>query len=371
MLGMHLLRPSRELNRIVRFVLAYGARQFGVRLHAVGVMSNHYHLILTDPRGALPDFMELVDSLLARALNKLHGRTGQFWETGSYSDVVLETAGEVVQKIAYALCNPVAAGCVPTPDEWPGLLTPAGRIGSGTSSKVTKPPIFFRTEGAGPADGFDQAADDHRPRGRAACEIPDELELEWSLPPFFASRDEFDRGLALALRTRMAEIKAHRKEKGWSAFLGAAAVSALPITTMPSRQRKLFQLDPRRMSRRKDWTSRAEAAEVAETRGRDGFARAHGLALRDWRDGDHEVVFPEGTYKMHELYGARRRRADGRIDEGSGCGAKARRASAAGEGAARGASNDRAGKAGRGPGQERRRTRGGDGHRRGGPTAEA
>jgi putative transposase len=221
-LGMHLLRPSRELNRIVRFVLAYGARQFGVRLHAVGVMSNHYHLILTDPRGALPDFMELVDSLLARALNKLHGRTGQFWETGSYSDVVLETAGEVVQKIAYALCNPVAAGCVPTPDEWPGLLTPAGRIGSGTSSKVTKPPIFFRTEGAGPADGFDQAADDHRPRGRAACEIPDELELEWSLPPFFASRDEFDRGLALALRTRMAEIKAHRKEKGWSAFLGAA-----------------------------------------------------------------------------------------------------------------------------------------------------
>jgi hypothetical protein len=39
-------------------------------------MSNHFHLTLTDTKGCLPDLMEYLDSLLARALNALHGTTG-------------------------------------------------------------------------------------------------------------------------------------------------------------------------------------------------------------------------------------------------------------------------------------------------------
>ena len=52
-----LLRPDRALNELIGYCLARAAKAHGIELHAVTVMSNHYHLVLTDPRGVLPDFM--------------------------------------------------------------------------------------------------------------------------------------------------------------------------------------------------------------------------------------------------------------------------------------------------------------------------
>jgi REP element-mobilizing transposase RayT len=38
-------------------------------VHAWCVLSNHYHLVVTDPDARLPAFMQYLDSLVARAMN--------------------------------------------------------------------------------------------------------------------------------------------------------------------------------------------------------------------------------------------------------------------------------------------------------------
>jgi REP element-mobilizing transposase RayT len=49
-----LLRPDDALNNAFLYCLARAADTYGVEVHAFCVMSNHYHLVLTDPQGVLP-----------------------------------------------------------------------------------------------------------------------------------------------------------------------------------------------------------------------------------------------------------------------------------------------------------------------------
>ena len=65
-----LLRPSPRVNQIFRYCLAYAARRFDIRLHAYCVLSNHYHLVLTDPKARLPEFMHWLNAYLAKSLNE-------------------------------------------------------------------------------------------------------------------------------------------------------------------------------------------------------------------------------------------------------------------------------------------------------------
>src|SRR5690349_5667955 len=108
-----MLRPSnRTTNPVFMYLLAFAARRYGIQVHAFCVMSNHFHLIVTDPHARLPAFHQLLDALVARALNAALGRWEAFWAPNSYSAVRLESADDIVDKAAYVLANPVAAGLV-------------------------------------------------------------------------------------------------------------------------------------------------------------------------------------------------------------------------------------------------------------------
>jgi REP element-mobilizing transposase RayT len=114
------LRPSRTINDIFLYVLALAASRHGVLVHAFCVLSNHAHLVVTDPRGRLPAFMQYLDSLVAGSVNASLGRFEAFWATdGSYSAVEPLDADDVLAKTAYVLANPVAAGLVRRGPEWP------------------------------------------------------------------------------------------------------------------------------------------------------------------------------------------------------------------------------------------------------------
>ena len=43
-----LLRPDDALNNLFIYCLGLAANKHGIEVHAVGAMSNHYHLVLTD-----------------------------------------------------------------------------------------------------------------------------------------------------------------------------------------------------------------------------------------------------------------------------------------------------------------------------------
>ena len=62
-----LLRPSRQLNQAFLYCLAYAAERYGIGVHAFCVMSNHMHLVVTDPRGTLPQFMQWLNLFPARS----------------------------------------------------------------------------------------------------------------------------------------------------------------------------------------------------------------------------------------------------------------------------------------------------------------
>jgi len=105
-----LLRPGKLVDQTFLYLLALAAHRFCIRIHAFCVLSNHYHLVLTDPHARLPAFCRFLDGLAARALNALHGRWESFWAPDSYSAVALATPQDVLEKAAYTLAKRITLG---------------------------------------------------------------------------------------------------------------------------------------------------------------------------------------------------------------------------------------------------------------------
>lgn len=261
-----LLRPGKLLDQTFLYLLALAARRFGVRIHAFCVLSNHYHLVLTDPHARLPAFCQFLDGLAARALNALHGRWESFWAPDSYSAVALATPQDILDKAAYTLANPVAAGLVRSAREWPGLWSGPDRVG--TAIVAPRPRHFFDPKG----------------------QLPESVKLELTAPPGFASAEEFREALRNALSEREA---AERKDK---AFLGASRVLAQLPTARPKPNEPRRGLNPRVAARDK-W-KRIEALGRLV-----GFLSAYREAWEARRAGKRTAVFPAGTYLLRVLHG--------------------------------------------------------------------
>ncbi len=69
-------------------------------------MSNHHHLIVTDTRGTLPDFLRELHRLTAKAMNAAQGQRENLWAAEPANVVRLVTDGDVEDKIAYLAANP-------------------------------------------------------------------------------------------------------------------------------------------------------------------------------------------------------------------------------------------------------------------------
>jgi REP element-mobilizing transposase RayT len=268
------LRPSLIVNGIFRYVLAVAAERYGILLHAFCVLSNHYHLVVTDPHARLPEFHRYLDGLVARATNCCLGRWESFWDPDSYSAVRLETASDVLDKMVYVLANPVAAGLVRHGSEWPGLWSDPRLIGASPTA-VDRPREFFREKGP----------------------MPPSAQLQLAPPPGFES-DEF---LVQALRQQLgeAEHRAAAKLAGEGrSVLGAARVLAQKPRSRPAPGEPRRALSPRLACRNK-WGRIEALLRLAE------FGRAYRDALRAWKAGVRDVLFPPGTWLMRVQHDAR------------------------------------------------------------------
>ena len=261
-----LLRPGKLLDQTFLFLLALASRRFGVRIHAFCVLSNHYHLVLTDPLARLPAFCQFLDSLLARALNSLHGRWESFWAPDSYSAVALATPLDLLDKAAYTLANPVAAGLVRRAREWPGLWSGPDRVG--TAIVAPRPRHFFDPKG----------------------HLPESVTLELTAPPGFASTEEFREALRGALSEREAAAREGRT------FLGASRVLAQLPTARPRPHEPRRGLSPRVAARDK-WKRIEVLGRLA------AFLSDYRDAWEARRQGKRSAVFPAGTYLLRVLHG--------------------------------------------------------------------
>ncbi len=266
------LRPSESTNAIFGYLLALAATRYDIRVHAYCVLSNHFHLVVTDPGARLPEFHRYLDGLVARAMNCALGRWESFWDPDSYSAVRLETSAAVLEKIVYVLANPVAAGLVRCGHEWPGLWSGPERMG-GAPLVFERPSGFFRENGA----------------------MPDFATLQIDAPPGSESPASVREWLVRALREEEDRCAAQLATTGRS-FLGPSRIVAQMPHARPAPDEARRNRSPRVAARNK-WKRIEALFRLAE------FAGEYRDALARWKAGVRDVVFPYGTWHMRVHHG--------------------------------------------------------------------
>src|SRR3954467_9867026 len=145
-LRRHLLfRPDAAITQLLIYALAVSTRRFGLQVHALCAMSTHLHLVVTDVQGVLPRFLQFFHRIVALGTKVLRKWEGPVWDHEATSVVRLLTHAAVVEKIAYVLVNPVAAGLVRHAREWPGAKVHVGEIGCGVLHAV-RPSAYLDPE---------------------------------------------------------------------------------------------------------------------------------------------------------------------------------------------------------------------------------
>jgi putative transposase len=101
------MRPDQATSDAFLYCLALAAERFDIGLVAFIANSNHWHGVVVDRKGCLPEFLHFFHLLFAKHQNCLRGRWENFWASEQTSAVELVGSEDVLEKIGYVLCNPV------------------------------------------------------------------------------------------------------------------------------------------------------------------------------------------------------------------------------------------------------------------------
>jgi putative transposase len=270
----YLMVPTENVTAIITYLLAQSAEEHGIGIHGATFMSTHAHLVVTDPRGVLPAFLQAFHGTLARSLNLLHGRTGSVFARNNVDLKRIGGEAAFVSILAYVAANPVEAGAVAHGRDWPGLRTQAKDMGR-EGEEHRRPGHFFK----------------HRSGTYRGC-LPEKATLRCELPPCVSPerRGHFIHALEQAIGAAEAKARATAAADGIR-FMGAAACrlqSPEARATSPEPQGLGSGPDP--IAADDDTTREALEAEHG------GFLDAYKAARLTWEAGDRDVIFPRGSW---------------------------------------------------------------------------
>ena len=263
------LRPSAQTNQVFLYCLAWAAQKTGVVVHAVCVMSNHHHMVVTDVDGVLPDFLRELHRTVAKALNAAQRQWENLWNVGPTSVVLLPTLDDVLRKIGYVVANPVESGLVEQPAQWPGVL-----LWGEHRRMLRRPERYFHPDGAS----------------------PEAIELVITAPTESLALPDWAARVAGEIASQVSDAHRSMSVRGLR-FLGRAAVLAVSFVARAKSYEVKRRLAPTVAAACRDVRIRV----LKEWR---WFQGEYGKALAAWRGGERVVVFPNGTWWMRVHHAA-------------------------------------------------------------------
>lgn len=263
----YFLRPDAELAELTAYAFARAATRHGQTIHAVTVMSNHVHLVLTDNTGERSSMARDSFASIARARNKALERKGHFWEAGTYCDCVLLDQDASDRKLIYTLLNPVRAGLVDRLEDWPGFMIQPKDWGK--PLQITRPSRFFGNN------------------------APKSIELTPEPPPGYEDWPLEKTIAHFEARIEEARLKilAERQDEDAKIEYSSEALQHLDPFASPDTPTNARRFIPRFATRDAALMQRAEAA-------RRDFLEAYAFQRSRWKTGKRDCAFPCGTIAL-------------------------------------------------------------------------
>ena len=195
-----------------------------------------------------------------------------FWSSEQTSVVRLVDPHDAIEKMIYALTNPVKDGLVEKAHHWPGVTSLAAIV-HGKSFTASRPKHFFRDEGV----------------------MPDTVILAFRRPRGFEQMAAADFATLVTDRIRQFEERtaAERRREG-AGVLGRRAILRQSWRARP-RDRELRRALNPRVAARSKW--RRIEALLRNRAFRDAYLAARALFVEGVRD----VLFPAGTYWLRRF----------------------------------------------------------------------
>jgi putative transposase len=265
--GQFRLRPDRLVVQVYLYVLGYCQQKYNILLFDFIGMSNHDHPVYKAPDGNGPRFIQLLHSLVARAVNCHFGEWDCLWSGQKHSALRLLEPSDVKARCFYALLNVVKDGLVRYAKDWAGVTS--WHMEYGVPVTIERPPFFFSKK------------------------MPDTVRLVISRPqglyPGLSDREARAK-LRADATVKQGDLIAKRKSQGRT-FMGMKRVLRQPRHNTPNTHVERRGVRPNIASRSK-W-ARIEALQALES-----FHVEHEVARLEYVNGNYDVEFPPGTYKM-------------------------------------------------------------------------
>lgn len=114
---MTIFAENHEHHEFLRLLAAVFAAH-DVDCHAYCLMSNHYHVVIRTNQGNLSRALKEVNSGYAMWWNSRHSRPGHVFQ-GRFGAQVIQDESYLLTVVRYVVLNPVRAGLVILPEQWP------------------------------------------------------------------------------------------------------------------------------------------------------------------------------------------------------------------------------------------------------------
>lgn len=99
-------------------IVARTLERCDAQMLAYCLMGNHYHFVLHTRRANLSALMQQLNGIYTQAYNRRHGKSGHLFQ-GRFKAILVDRDSYLLEVCRYVELNPVRAGLVEQPGDWP------------------------------------------------------------------------------------------------------------------------------------------------------------------------------------------------------------------------------------------------------------